>query len=271
MNTSSSKLQTALAVRERPPRPGAVSNTLAFGWRALLKIKHVPEQMFDAVITPIMFTALFTYIFGGALAGTPREYLQFLLPGIMVQTVVFATMYTGVTLNTDLSKGIYDRFRSLPIWHLSPIAGAMFGDFLRYTLSSFIVVLVGLVLGYRPGSGFLGILLAIALLNVCAFGFGWVFTTLGIALKTPGSVMTFSWLFLMPLTFASNVFVDSSTMPGWLRAFVDVNPVSVLVTALRGLLAGTATWGQIGTALIAPVIVTAVLAPVALVLYKRRK
>lgn len=265
------RLHAVLAARGRPPRAGALSNTLAFGWRALLKIKHVPEQLFDAIITPVMFTVLFTYIFGGALAGTPREYLQFLLPGIMVQTVVFATMYTGITLNTDLSKGIYDRFRSLPIWNLSPIVGAMFGDFLRYTLSSAIVVVVGLVLGFRPASGFFGILLAMALLNVCAFGYGWVFTTLGLALRTPGSVMTFSWLFLMPLTFASNVFVDSSTMPGWLRAFVEVNPVALLVTALRGILSNTASWTQVGEALITPALVTAVLAPVALVLYKRKK
>jgi ABC-2 type transport system permease protein len=265
------RLHAVLAARGRPPRAGALSNVMAFGWRALLKIKHVPEQLFDAIITPVMFTVLFTYIFGGALAGTPREYLQFLLPGIMVQTVVFATMYTGVTLNTDMSKGIYDRFRSLPIWNLSPIVGAMFGDFLRYTLSSAIVVVVGLVLGFRPASGFFGILLAMALLNVCAFGFGWVFTTLGLALRTPGSVMTFSWLFLMPLTFASNVFVDASTMPAWLRAFVDVNPVALLVTALRGLLSNTASWSQIGAALIAPAVVTAVLAPVALVLYRRKK
>src|SRR5690606_3876849 len=243
-----SVLHAVLADRRRPVPAGAGRNTLSFGWRAMLKIKHVPEQLFDAVITPIMFTALFTYIFGGALAGSPREYLQFLLPGIMVQTVVFASMYTGVTLNTDLSKGIYDRFRSLPIWHLSPITGAMFGDFMRYTISSFIVVLVGLLLGYRPAGGFISVIAAIALLNACAFGFGWIFTTLGIALRTPGSVMTFSWLFLMPLTFASNVFVDSSTMPGWLRAFVDVNPVSLLVYAMRGTLGGTATWGQVGLA-----------------------
>lgn len=268
---SSPALHAALTDRRRPEPAGAVRNTLSFGWRALLKIKHVPEQLFDAVITPIMFTVLFTYIFGGALAGSPREYLQFLLPGIMVQTVVFASMYTGVTLNTDLSKGIYDRFRSLPIWHISPITGAMFGDFIRYTLSSLIVVLVGLVLGYRPASGAVGVVLAIALLNVCAFGFGWIFTTLGVALRTPGSVMTFSWLFLMPLTFASNVFVDSSTMPGWLRAFVDINPVSLLVNALRGILAGTVTAKQVGAALLVPAALTLVLSPLAMVLYKRRK
>jgi ABC-2 type transport system permease protein len=264
-------LRATLSTRQRPSEASALSNILAFAWRALLKIKHVPEQLFDAVITPIMFTVMFTYIFGGALAGSPREYLQFLLPGIMVQTVVFASMYTGVTLNTDLSKGIYDRFRSLPIWHLSPIVGAMFGDFLRYTLSSGIVVLVGLLLGYRPETGVLGVILSIALLNVCVFGFGWIFTTLGVALKTPGSVMTFGWIFLMPMTFASNVFVDAATMPGWLKAFVDVNPVALLVTALRGILDGTGTTRQIGMALIAPAILTALCAPIALTLYKRKR
>jgi ABC-2 type transport system permease protein len=264
-------IESAFSLRERPPRPGALSNVTAFAWRALLKIKHVPEQLFDAVITPIMFTVMFTYIFGGALAGSTTQYLQFLLPGIMVQTVVFASMYTGVTLNTDLSKGIYDRFRSLPIWRLSPIVGAMFGDFLRYTLSSGIVVLVGLLMGFRPATGFAGVLVAIALLNVCAFGFGWIFTTLGLALRTPGTVMTFSWLFLMPMTFASNVFVDSATMPGWLRAFVDVNPVALLVTALRGILAGTVTAREIGLALIAPALVTAICAPIAMLLYRRKR
>ena len=264
-------LRATLSTRVRPPRPGPASNVLAFAWRALLKIKHVPEQLFDAVITPVMFTVMFTYIFGGALAGSPREYLQFLLPGIMVQTVVFASMYTGVTLNTDLSKGIYDRFRSLPIWHLSPIVGAMFGDFLRYTLSSGIVVLVGLLLGYRPVTGVAGVLLSIALLDVCTFGFGWIFTTLGVALRSPGAVMSFGWIFLMPMTFASNVFVDSSTMPGWLKAFVDVNPVALLVTALRGILNGTATARTVGLALIAPALVTAVCSPIALTLYKRKR
>jgi ABC-2 type transport system permease protein len=264
-------LSGALANRTRPPRPGALSNVSAFAWRALLKVKHVPEQLFDAVITPIMFTVMFTYIFGGALAGSPREYLQFLLPGIMAQTVVFASMYTGVTLNTDLSKGIYDRFKSLPIWHLSPILGAMFGDFLRYTLSSTIVVLVGLLMGYRPEAGFVGVVLSIALLNLVAFGFGWIFTTLGVALRTPGTVMTFSWLFLMPLTFASNVFVDEATMPAWLKAFVEVNPVALLVSALRGILDGTVTARQVGYALIAPAALTVILSPIALALYRRKR
>jgi ABC-2 type transport system permease protein len=116
-----------LAAGPTPAPPSALSAVLTLAWRAMLKIKHVPFQLFDVIITPIMFTLLFTYIFGGALAGTPREYIQYLLPGILVQTIVFITVYTGVGLNTDIQKGLYDRFRSLPMWQPSPLYGALLG------------------------------------------------------------------------------------------------------------------------------------------------
>ena len=132
-------LRLALAERSRPPRPSALSASLTFGWRALLKIKHVPEQLFDVTAFPIMFTLMFTYLFGGALAGSTGEYLQFLLPGILVQTVVFITIYTGFTLNTDITKGVFDRFRSLPIWRPSVLVGALLGDAARYTMASAMV------------------------------------------------------------------------------------------------------------------------------------
>jgi ABC-2 type transport system permease protein len=143
-------LRLALAERSRPPRPSALSASLTFGWRALLKIKHVPEQLFDVTAIPIMFTLMFTYLFGGALAGSTGEYLQFLLPGILVQTVVFITIYTGFTLNTDITKGVFDRFRSLPIWRPSVLVGALLGDAARYTMASTMVIALGLVLGFRP-------------------------------------------------------------------------------------------------------------------------
>lgn len=255
----------------RPPLPGAIANVGAFGWRALLKIKHVPEQLFDVLITPIMFTVMFTFLFGGALAGSPQEYLIFLLPGILAQTVVFTTIYTGVTLNTDIGKGIYDRFKSLPVWRPSPLVGAMFGDVIRYTGSSCIVFAIGFLLGYRAEAGIGGIIAAVALLNAFAFGIGWVFTTLGLLLRTPGAVMTVSWLFLMPITFASNIFVDPATMPEALQAFVAVNPVALLVTALRELLAGSATVISLVLALLAPAAITAVFGPLTMVLYRRQR
>ena len=124
----------------RPPRPSAISNSFVFGWRAALKFKHVPEQLFDLVMTPIMFTLLFTFVFGGALAGSPGEYLQVFLPGILVQTVVFNAVYSGMGLSTDLSKGLFDRFRSLPIWSLAPFAGLMVGDILRHLIAASIIL-----------------------------------------------------------------------------------------------------------------------------------
>jgi ABC-2 type transport system permease protein len=249
----------------------AISNALTFSWRALLKIKHTPEQMFDVIITPIMFTVLFTYLFGGALAGSTDKYVQFLLPGILVQTVLFTSIYTGFTLNTDISKGVFDRFRSMAIWRPAPLFGAMLGDTIRYTVSSLIVIIIGLIMGFRPPAGVTGVFLSIMLLNVFAFGIGWVFTTVALAVRTPSTVMTMSWLVLMPLTFASNIFVDPATMPGWLQAFVDVNPVALLVTAVRELMAGTSTWAQVGAALIAPAITTAICVPLAMKLYAKER
>jgi daunorubicin/doxorubicin transport system permease protein len=251
------------------PRP--IANAFTFAWRALLKIKHMPEQLFDVIVTPIMFTVIFTYLFGGALAGSPEKYLQVLLPGILVQTVLFTSVYTGFTLNTDIQKGVFDRFRSMPIWKPAPVVGAMLGDTVRYSVSSLIVVLVGLLLGFRPQAGVVGVVLAVLLLDVFAFGMGWIFTSLALVVRAPSTVMTLSWLVLMPLTFASNIFVDPSTMPGWLRAWVAVNPVALLVSAVRGIMSGQGTWSEIGLALLAPALVTAIAAPLAMILYDRER
>lgn len=256
--------------RERPPQPGPLSNALAFGWRAVLKIKHVPEQMFDLVMTPIMFTLLFTYVFGGALAGSTDHYMQYFLPGILVQTVIFNSVYSGMGLCTDLGKGLFDRFRSMPIWPLSPFAGLMVGDMLRHLIASLIILGVGLLLGYRPAAGFLGVLSGLLLLLAIGFGVGWVFLVLGLIMKTPSTVMTMAFTGTMPLVFASNIMVDPKTMPGWLRLFVEVNPVSSMASAMRDLMNGQATWAGIGLALLTPAILTLVLAPVTLWLYRRR-
>lgn len=253
-----------------PAPPGPMSNALVFGWRAILKFRHVPEQLFDLVMTPIMFTLLFTFVFGGALAGSPGDYLQFFLPGILVQTVVFNSVYSGMGLSTDFQKGLFDRFRTLPIWSLAPFAGLMVGDMLRHLIAGAIILGIGLILGYRPEAGAVGTVLAFAMLLSIGFGMGWVFIVLGLLVRTPMTVMTLGFTILFPITFASNIMVDPATMPDWLRSFVDVNPVSLMATALRGLMSGTATLTQIGLALIAPVVLTLTLAPLVLWLYRRR-
>jgi daunorubicin/doxorubicin transport system permease protein len=167
-------LGAGLSARTRPPRASALSASLAFGWRALLKLKHVPEQLIDVIGIPIIFTLMFTYLFGGALAGSTREYLRFLLPGSLVMTVVLVSVYSGVTLNTDITKGIFDRFRSLPIWRPAPIVGALLGDIGCYVLASAIVIALGLALGFRPEGGVVGVLAAVALVLAFVFGLSWV-------------------------------------------------------------------------------------------------
>src|SRR5829696_1996367 len=150
-------LRAVLAPGDAPARPSALSASVTFGWRAMLKIKHVPEQLFDVTAFPIIMTLMFTYLFGGALAGSTSEYLQYLLPGIMVTSVVMITMYTGVGLNTDIEKGVFDRFRTLPLWRPAALVGMILGDMLRYVLAGSVILTVGLVLGFRPGGGVGGV------------------------------------------------------------------------------------------------------------------
>jgi ABC-2 type transport system permease protein len=264
-------MRAVIASIERPPRASALSASLTFSWRALLKIKHVPEQLGDVVGIPIIFTLLFTYLFGGALAGSTSDYLQFLLPGSLVMAVLMVSMYAGVGLNTDVTKGVFDRLRSLPIWRPALIVGGLLGDALRYLIASTLVIGLGLAMGYRPAGGVLGVLSGVVLLLVFAFGLGWVWSTLGLLMRTPSAVMNMGMLVLFPLTFASNVFVDPHTLPGWLRACVHVNPITRLVTAERGLMGGTATAAQISWVLIAAVALTAVFAPLTMWAYRTKQ
>jgi ABC-2 type transport system permease protein len=231
-------LAELLVARDRPPRPSAWSASVTFGWRAMLKIKHVPEQLFDVTAFPIMMVLMYTYLFGGALAGSTSEYLQFLLPGLLVMSIVMITMYTGVAVNTDIGKGVFDRFRTLPIWRPAPMVGYLLGDICRYAMASAVIMAVGMILGFRPEGGPTGVLAGVALLLVFSFGFSWVWTMLGLILRSEKSVMGVSMMVIFPAGFLSNVFVDPSTMPGWLQAFVNNNPVSHVSSAVRGLMAG---------------------------------
>lgn len=265
----SEAVRKAIASTARPPAPSALSAALTFGWRGMLKIKHVPEQLMDVTITPVMFVLMFTYLFGGAVAGSTAEYLNYILPGILVMSVLFTTVYSGVALNTDVTKGVGDRFRSLPIWRPAPLFGALLGDSVRYVLAGVVILTVGLILGFRPDAGLGGMAAALGLVVVFAFALSWVFTTLGLVLRTPSAVLNAGFMGIFPLTFISNVFVDPSTLPGWLEAFVDVNPISILATVSRGLMHGGAQTGDILLVLAVAVGLTAVFAPLTTRLYRR--
>ena len=264
-------LHAVLASGERPRRPGPLSVSVTFGHRALLRIKHVPEQLFDVTAFPVMTTLLFTFLFGGALAGSPREYVQFLLPGIVVQTIVFITVYTGVGLNTDIDKGLFDRFRSVPIWQPAPIFGALLGDVFRYSMAALMVILLGLVMGFRPQGGVLGVVAAVALIELFALSLSWMWIIVGMKVHSPESVMTSSFLLLFPLTMASNIFVDPRTMPGWLQTVVAVNPVTHLANASRGLMHGDVAASNVVWVLVASAVITAVFAPLAMRMYHKER
>ena len=263
-------LRKALASTPRPPRAGAVSAALTFGWRGMLKVKHVPEQLLDVTVTPVMFLLMFTYLFGGAVSGSTGEYLDYILPGVLVMSVLFTTVYSGIALNTDLTKGVVDRFRSLPISRPAPLVGALLGDSVRYLVAGTVIVVLGVVLGYRPGAGVGGVVAALALVTVFAFGLSWVFTTLGLLMRSPNAVMNAGFMGIFPLTFLSNVFVDPETLPSVLEAFVNVNPISILATASRGLMDGTAEAADIAIVLAAAAALTAVFAPLTTRLYGKR-
>ncbi|MGW1658697.1 ABC transporter permease [Streptomyces atratus] len=263
------RLRRVLGEDTRPEqRPGALSTSLALGWRALVKIKRSPGQMFNATITPVMFMLIFTYLFGGAISGSSREYLQFLLPGVLVQGVLFISTQTGVALTTDLQQGIFDRFKSLPIWRPSPLTGALIGDVVRYMISSVVVVAVGLALGFRPDGGPLGVIGGVLLAVLFGFCVSWIWTFLGLVLRTPQAVSGLGMMLLSLLTFASNIFAEPTTMPGWLKAFVDINPIGYVVTASRSLMNGDGT-SDVGPALISCAVLMIVFVPLSLLRYNK--
>lgn len=262
-------LRNALSSRPRPPRASALAASRAFAWRGILKIRHVPEQLIDATLTPVLFTLMFTYMFGGAVAGSTSQYLQFILPGLLVMSVLLTTVYSGVALNTDMTKGVVDRFRSLPLWRPAPLVGAVLGDSVRSLVAGSVVVLLGLALGFSPDGGAPGVLLAMLLVIVFAFALTWVFMTLGLVMRSPNAVMNTGFMALFPLIFLSNVFVSPSTLPSVLEAVVDANPVAHLVTATRGLTGGGAAAGDIALVLGEAAFLTLVFVPLTTRLYRR--
>ena len=261
-------LQKALA-SSRPPGASPLSAALTFGWRGMLKVKHVPEQLLDVTITPVMFVLMFTYLFGGAIAGSTGAYRDFIMPGVLVVAVTFTTVYSGIAINTDLTKGVVDRFRSLPIWPSAPLLGALLGDSVRYLVAATVIMVVGLILGFRPEAGVPGVLAAVALVVLFAFGLSWVFTTMGLLMRSPNAVMNAGFMSIFPLTFLSNVYVDPDTLPAGLEAFVNANPISVLVSACRDLMAGEPAGTDVAIVLAVAAGLTAVFLPLTTRLYAR--
>jgi len=252
------------------PVPSTLRHGGTLAWRGIVKTIHSPEALLDVTLQPVIFLLLFVYVFGGAIAGDTQTYLQFALPGVLVQTFVFASVGTGVALADDLNTGIFDRFRSLPIARSAPLVGAIAADLVRYLTSGLIMLGLGVLLGFRFGTGPLEVLAALGLVTVFAFALCWVFTALAMVVTQPRSVQGLSALIMLPITFGSNVFVPAATMPWWLRGFVEINPVSKLSDAVRGLLTGGPVAGPAIAAVMASALIVAIFAPLAVALYQRR-
>jgi ABC-2 type transport system permease protein len=253
----------------RPSKAGPVSAVLTFGWRGMLKVKHVPEQLIDVTITPVMFTLLFIYLFGGAIAGSTGAYRDFVLPGVLVIAVLFTTVYSGIAINTDLTKGVIDRFRSLPIWPSAPLLGALLGDMVRYLVAATVIIVLGLILGFRADNGVPGVLASVGLVVLFSFGVSWIFTSLGLVMRSPNATMNAGFMSIFPLTFLSNVYVDPDTLPSGLEAFVNANPISHLVDACRGLMDGTLEAENLIVVLGTTALLTAIFLPLTTYLYRR--
>ena len=261
----------AAVARARPRTTLAetVSQTLSMAWRALVKMRRNPEQFFDVTLQPLLFTAMFAYIFGGAISGNVHSYLPLLIPGIVAQTVLTTCMSTGVQLREDMEKGVFDRFKSLPIARLAPLAGPMVADLVRYLIAAGLTFVMGVVIGYRPGGGAAGVLGAIVLSIFTGWALAWIFTFIGTLARNARSVQGFSMLILFPLTFLSNAFVPVKTLPAPLADFVRVNPVSHLVSAARDLANQGMITGEVGWTLLAGLTVIMIFAPLSVYSYKR--
>nr|WP_324193015.1 ABC transporter permease [Nocardia transvalensis] len=248
----------------------ALANSFTMAYRGILKIKHNPEQLFDVTIQPILFTALFAYIFGGKIGGSVEGYLPILIPGILVQTVVLTSVVTGTQLREDMDKGVFDRFKSLPIARISALSGALLADMVRYGLATVLTITVGLILGYRPAGGVAGVVVAGLIVVFCSFAVSWVWALIGVTGKSASAVQGISMMIMFPLTFMSGAFVEVNTMPGWLQGLNKVNPIYYMVNASRELMNGNVYTSNIAWCLIGSVAVIAIFAPLAIRAYMRR-
>jgi ABC-2 type transport system permease protein len=260
--------QRVLSVR--PTLSDTLNQTLAMAWRALKKMRRNPEQFFDVVIQPLLFTAMFAYIFGGAISGDVQSYLPIVITGILAQTSLTACMATGTQMREDMDKGVFDRFRSLPMARIAPLAGPMLADLLRYAIAATLTILTGLLMGYRPHGGILGVAAGWLLVVISGWSLSWIFAWLGTVARSAQAVQGIGMMIMFPLTFLSDAFVPAQTLPSWLEHFVNVNPVTLVIDAVRDLMNQGQLTANVGWALLGCAAVVAVFAPLAVRSYSRK-
>lgn len=247
-----------------------IQNSLTMAGRGLIKVRRNPEQLFDVVLQPILFTVMFAYLFGGAIAGGVSNYLPWIIPGILAQTIVTASVVTGTQLREDMDKGVFDRFKSLPIARIAPLAGALIADIVRYVIATTLTFTMGYIMGYRPAGGIVGVVAASVLIIAFAWCLSWAFAFFGVIARSASSVQGISMIVLFPLTFLSNAFVKTSTLPSFLAWFANINPISHLINAIRDL----TNHGQITTdfwlTIVGAIVILAIFVPLTVRAYMRK-
>ncbi|UOE45802.1 ABC transporter permease [Agromyces larvae] len=247
-----------------------VQHTFTMAYRGLVKIRRTPEQLVDVTVQPIIFTLMFAYLFGGAIAGDVQSYLPALIPGILVQTVITTSVVTGTQLREDMDKGVFDRFRSLPIARIAPLSGALLADTLRYAIATTLTFVMGFIMGYHPAGGLGSVVVAGLLVIACSWAISWIFAFFGVIARTAASVQGISMLVLFPLTFLSNAYVPVDTMPSWLAWFANVNPISHLVTAVRELANNGVFGADAWISILGAAVIVAIFAPLTVRAYMRK-
>ena len=260
----------ARTVKASVPVREALTQITTLAWRALIKMSRNPEQLVDVTFMPVLFTVMFGLMFGGAVSGSTVHYLPTLIPGIIAMTTITACVAAGIQLREDMDKGVFDRFRSLPIARIAPLAGPMMADLARYAIAAGISLTVGVVMGYRPGGGALGVFAGIVLAVITGWSLAWIFLWIGTKARSAGAVQGMSMMIMFPLAFLSNAFVPVDTLPGWLQVVTRVNPVSHVVSALRDLTNDGALTAQVGWALLGCATVAAIFIPLAVRSYSKR-
>jgi ABC-2 type transport system permease protein len=268
--THATSKPSARAVQASVPMSAILTQICLLAWRALVKMLRNPEQLVDVTAMPVLLTMMFGFMFAGAVSGGRASYLPNLIPGVIAMTTITACVAAGVQLREDMDKGVFDRFRSLPIARIAPLAGPMMADLARYALATSVTLIVGLLMGYRPGGGVLGVAAGMALAVITGWCLAWIFLWIGTIAKTAGAVQGMSMMIMFPLSFLSNALVPVNTLPGWLRTVTSVNPVSYVVSAMRDLMNNGTLTNQVGWALLGCATVAAIFIPLALRSYSRR-
>lgn len=221
--------------KTRPAIVWAILDGLTLARRSILATVRVPELIVFTAIQPVMFVILFRYVFGGAIQVPGGNYVNFLMPGIFVQTVAFGGVTTGISLAEDMQRGLIDRFRSLPMSSSAVVTGRTVADLARNLFTVVVMLIVGFVVGFRPGGTIFEFLLGIVLVMGVSFAFSWISAFIGLVVRSVEAAQTGGFIWIFPLTFASSAFVPTATMPSWLRPLAENNPISQLANALRGL------------------------------------